>query len=210
MLDRVSDPESAGISGWIAEPEGNGVAVTFYADADAGPTAVYRANILGGRVQGRETFLTGTRPPLNPVQARMAAARRIAAGQGHRPCGAEQFNYFVVPPTALDAPIDVYQVSPQTGRGRFPLGGHFKTSVAADGSIARTQNFTNACLDATVADPAPGAAPPPIGVTHLLGDLPTEIHVFLSIWTSRPLVVVAGDPQRLFAVTPNGIAEVPR
>ena len=40
--------------------------------------------------------------------------------------------------------------------------------------------------------------------------LPTEIHVFLSIWTQRPLVVVAGDPQRLFQVTAEGIAEVPR
>ncbi len=40
--------------------------------------------------------------------------------------------------------------------------------------------------------------------------LPTEIHVFLSILTGRPLVVVADDPQRLFQVTGEGIAEIPR
>ncbi|HKR24808.1 MAG TPA: hypothetical protein VJS15_06080, partial [Allosphingosinicella sp.] len=186
------------------------VVVTFYAEAEAGPAAVYRVNLLGGRIQGRETFLTGPRPPLNPVQARMAAARRAAAGQEHRPCGGSEFNYFVVAPSAVDGPVDVYQISPQTARGRYPIGGHFKTSVAADGSIAASRGFTNACLDATVAEPAPGAQPQPIAVTYLLGDLPTEIHVFLSIWTTRPLVVVAGDPQRLFAVTPGGIAEVPR
>ena len=155
-------------------------------------------------------FLTGTRPPLNPIQARMAAARATAAGQEHRPCGGDQFNYLVVPPTAPDAPIDVYQTSPQTGSGRYPIGGHFKTIIAADGSIVSTRGFTNACLDAQVAEPAAGAQPAPIAVTHLLDPLPQEIHVFLSIWAGRPLLVVAGDPQRLFAVTREGIAEVPR
>ena len=100
----------------------------------------------------------------------------------------------MVPPSAADGPIDVYQISPQTARGRYPIGGHFKTSVAADGSVAASRGFTNACLDAAVAEPAAGARPAPIAVTHLLGPLPTEIHVFLSIWTGHPLVVVAGDP----------------
>jgi len=210
MLARVSDPDGAGISGWIAEPEGNGVAVTFYADSDAGPTTVYRANILGGRVQGREVHLAGDRPRLNPIQARMAAARAATAGLDHQVCGGTDFNALVVPPAAPDGPIDVYQISPQSARGRFPVGGHYKTIIAADGSVAATRSFTNACIDATVAEPAAGAQPEPIALTHLLDPLPTEIHVFLSIWTGRPLVVVAGDPQRLFAVTPERIAEIPR
>ena len=210
MLSRVSDPDGAGITGWIAEPEGNGVAVTFYADGDAGPAAVYRANVLGGRVQGREVHLAGARPPLNPIQARMAAARAATAGLDHRVCGGSDFNALVVPPTTPDGPIDVYQISPQSARGRFPIGGHYKTIVAADGSVAASRGFTNACIDAAAADPAPGAQPAPIAVTHLMDELPTEIHVFLSIWTGHPLVVVAGDPQRLFAVTPDRIAEIPR
>jgi hypothetical protein len=212
MLARVSDPDGAGISGWIAEPEGNGIAVTFYADgaAGAGPAALYRATVMGGRVVGREVHLAGARPPLNPIQARMAAARAATAGLDNRPCGAEDFNAFVVPPSAPDGPIDVYQISPQSARGRFPVGGHYKTSVAADGTIAAARGFTNACLDVAVADPAAGAQPAPLAVTHLLDPLPTEIHVFLSIWTGHPLVVVAGDPQRLFAVTPERIAEIPR
>jgi len=210
MLARVSDPDGAGISGWIAEPEGNGVAVTFYADTDAGPAAVYRANILGGRVQGRDVHLAGQRPALNPIQARMAAARAATAGLDHQVCGGSDFNAFVVPPATPDGPIDVYQISPQSARGRYPIGGHYKTTIAADGSVAASRGFTNACLDANVAAPAAGARPEPIAVTHLLDPLPTEVHVFLSIWTGHPLVVVAGDPQRLFAVTPDRIAEIPR
>jgi len=210
MLSRVSDPDGVGISGWIAEPEGNGVTVTFYAEGTPGPAAVYRANVLGGRVVGREIHLAGARPQLNPIQTRMAAARAATAGLDHSACGGESFNALVVPPTTLDGPIDVYQISPQSAPGRFPVGGHYKTTVAADGSVAAARGFTNACLEVAAPAPAPGAQPAPLAVTHLLDPLPTEIHVFLSIWAARPLVVVAGDPQRLFAVTPNGIAEVPR
>ena len=211
MLSRVSDPAAAGIAGWIAEPEGNGVTVTFYADSDSGPAAVYRANILGGRVVSRDVYITpAARPPLNPIQARMAAARAATGRLDHRPCAGEDFNVFVVPPSAADGPIHVYQISPQTRRGFYFLGGHFRTSIAADGSVVETRSFTNACIDTAVAEPAAGARPAPIAVTHLLDPLPQEIHVFLSIWTGHPLVVVAGDPQRLFAVTPDRIAEVPR
>ena len=123
MLSRVSDPEAAGIAGWIAEPEGNGVTVTFHAEpqGDAPPGVIYRANILGGRVVSRDVFLAPEgRPALNRTQARMAAARAAAAAQAHRPCGADQFNYFVVAPAGPEAPIDVYQISPQTARGRYP------------------------------------------------------------------------------------------
>ena len=210
MLAHVSDPDGAGISGWIAEAEGNGVAVTFYADTDTGPVTVYRVTFNGGRIVNRDVHLAGTRPPLNPLQARMAAARAATARLDNHPCGGDVFNVFVVPPLTADGNIDVYQVSPQTQRGVFPLGGHFKTSVAPDGSVAATRGYTRACLNVTVTDPPAGGRPAPISVTHLLDDLPQDIHVFLSAWTGHPLLVVAGDPQRLFAVTPDGIAEVPR
>jgi len=213
MLSRVSDPAGAGISGWLAEPEGNAVTVTFYAEAAAGapPAAVYRASILGGRVTAREVFLAaGSRPPLGTHLARMAAARRATEALDHQPCGGEAFNVLVVPPAAPDAAIDVYQISPQTARGHYPFGGHFKSTIAPDGSVAAQRGFSNACVDVEAAAPAAGAPPAPLAVTHLLDPLPTELHVYLSLWTGHPLVVVAGDPQRLFAVTGEGIAEVPR
>ena len=124
MLSRVSDPEAAGIAGWIAEPEGNGVTVTFHAEAqgDAPRGVVYRANILGGRVVSRDVFLAPeSRPPLNRIQARMAAARATAAAQEHRPCGADQFNYFVVPPAGPDAPDR--RLPDQPANGARPLSG---------------------------------------------------------------------------------------
>jgi hypothetical protein len=212
MLSRVSDPAGAGISGWLAEPEGNAVTVTFYAEGAAGapPAAVYRVTILGGRATAREVFLAGSRPPLGAHLARMAAARRATATLDNHPCGGDDFNVLVVPPTAPDAPIDVYQISPQTQRGHYPAGGHFKSTIGSDGTVVAQRGFTNACLDLVAPDPAAGQRPAPLALTNRMSPLPTEIHVFLSIWTGHPLVVAAGDPLRLFAVTPEGIAEVPR
>ena len=65
----------------------------------------------------------------------MAAARAATDALDHHPCGSDEFNVFVVPPASPDAPIDVYQLSPQTQRGHFPLGGHFKSTIAPDGSV---------------------------------------------------------------------------
>ena len=210
MLSRVSDPAGAGIVGWVAEPEGNATSVTFYANgAGAPPAAVYRVGILGGRATSREVFLAGNRPPLGPHLARMAAARAATDALDHPACG-ESLNVLVVPPAAANAPIDVYQMSAPSQRGQYPAGGHYKSTIAPDGSVAASRGFTNACLALDVPQPVAGQQPRPLAITHLLDPLPTEIHVFLALATGHPLAVVAGDPQRLFAVTGEGIAEVPR
>jgi hypothetical protein len=210
MLAHVSDPNGVGISGWIAVPEGNGVTVIFYTAAATGapPASVYRVSIVGGRVTGRETFLTGNRPPLGPHEARMAAARAATDALDHHPCAGDDFNVFVVPPAAADAPIDVYQLSPQTQRGHFPLGGHFKSTIARDGSVAASTALAAACADLAVSETAAGQEAHPLPVADAADPLPTEFHVFLSIWTNHPLVVAAGDPRRLFAVTGEGITPV--
>jgi hypothetical protein len=212
MLSRVSDPAGAGIAGWLAEQEGNAITVTFYAEGSGGAPrgAVYRVTILGGRVTAREVFLAGSRPPLGAHLIRMAAARDATDALDHHPCGGDAFNVLVVPPAAPDAPIDVYQISPQTQRGHYPAGGHFKSTIAPDGTVAAQRGFTNNCIDLAAPEPATGQQPAPLALTNRMDPLPTEIHVFLSVWTGHPLVVAAGDPLRLFAVTPEGIAEVPR
>ena len=211
MLTRVSDPDGAGISGWIAEPAGNSMIVTFYADGGEGEAAarkaVYRATVLGGRVTARDVFLGADRPALTPIQARMAAARAVSENAELRACTDQPFNVLVVPPAASGAAIDVYRISTPAQRGRFPLGGHFRSTVAADGTV-ESRGFANACVNLDAPAVAAGQQPAPIGVTHLLDPLPTEIHLLLAQTVGRPLLVVAGEPQRLWLVTGDRIAEV--
>ena len=210
MLAHVSDPNAAGIAGWLAVPEGNGASVVFYAAGANGapPSAVYRVSIVGGRVTGRETFLTGNRPPLGPHEIRMAAARAATDALDHHPCGGDDFNVFVMPPASPEAPIDVYQLSPQTQRDHFPLGGHFKSTIARDGSVVASTALAATCGDLAVPETAAGQAPQPLAVTDADNPLPSELYVFLSIWTNHPLVVTAGDPPRRFAVDGEGISPI--
>jgi len=212
MLSRIPDPAAAGITGWVAAPEGSGLGVVYYADGPGGPVAVYRGQVVGGRVAARDIFTGADRPALTPTQRRMAAARAAVAGLDRRPCSGD-FNVFVIPPASADSSIEVYKLSPQSQRGRYPLGGHFLATVAPDGTVASTRAFTQACLDLEVpADAllAPAGASParPLGVTHLLDPLPTEIHVFLSLWMNRPLLVATGEPSRLWSVARGRIGIV--
>jgi hypothetical protein len=209
MLSRISDPAAAGVSGWVAAPEGNGLVVVYYADGEAGPETVYRAQIVGGRLAARDVFLAGSRPPLTPTLRRMAAARAAVADLDRRPCPADaEFNVFVVPPASADAPIEVYKLSPQLRPGRYPLGGHFLAAVAADGTVASVRDFARACVDIEAPAVAPGARPAPVGVTHHLDPLPTEIHVLLALWMNRPLLVATGEPERVWAVAQGRIGLV--
>lgn len=207
MLSRISDPSAAGVVGWVAAPEGAGLAVVYYADGAEGPEAVYRAQVVGGRIAARDIFLAGSRPPLTPTLARMARARAAVAELDRRPCPADsEFNVFVVPPASAEGPIEVYKLSPQLRPGRYPLGGHFLATVAPDGSVASIRDLARTCLDLEApAAPAAGARPAPVGVTHLLDPLPTEIHVLLALWMNRPLVVATGEPERVWAVAQGRI-----
>ncbi|HEX8192028.1 MAG TPA: hypothetical protein VF552_03945 [Allosphingosinicella sp.] len=208
MLARVTNPREAGIAGWVATPESGGTTtVVYYADTPAGPVAVYRGQVAGNRIASREVFAGADRPALTPTQRRMAAARAAVATLDRQPCGGE-FNVFVVPPAAADGPVDVYKLSPQTQRGKFPLGGHFLATVAADGSVSSTRAFANRCVDLDAPTELVGSQPRPLAVTHLLDPLPTEIHVFLSLWMNRPLLVATGEPERLWTISRGRIGLV--
>jgi hypothetical protein len=207
MLSRISDPAAAGIAGWVAAPEGNGLTLVYYADGAEGPEAVYRAQVVGGRIATRDMFLPGSRPALTPTLARMARAREAVAELDRRPCPADaEFNVFVVPPATAEGPVEVYKLSPQLRAGHYPLGGHFLATVAPDGTVASVRDLALTCLDLEApAAPAAGARPAPVGVTHLLDPLPTEIHVMLALWMNRPLVVATGEPERVWAVAQGRI-----
>lgn len=208
LFSRVSDPRETGIVGWVAVPAGNAMTVTYYGEGEDGPEAVYRSQVLGNRVVSRELFPVGKRPRLTALEARMAAARAAATALEHKPCGTAEFNVLAVPPVSADDPIDVYHLTPQVERGSYPVGGHYRATVAADGSVSAHRGFTNSCLLVPLPDTPEGALPRPIAVTHLLDPLPTEIHVLSAMMTGRPLLVATGDPQRIWAVTGDGIAEV--
>jgi hypothetical protein len=211
MLTRISDPGGAGIAGWIAETAGNSTQVTFYSEGEgAAPKAIYRATVLGGRVTSREIFLGADRPALTPVQARMAAARNASSSDELRACTSQPFNVLVVPPASARAAVDVYRISAPAQSGRFPLGGHYKSTVAAGGAV-ETHSFADGCADAQAPPgPAPGSLPRPILAGRINDSMPTEVHMLLAQEIGRPLLVTTEEPHRTWLVTPDRIAELRR
>lgn len=208
MLSRVESPANAGIDGWIAEPEGEAVRVSFFDNTNEGPKLVYRAEVLGGRVTSRDTFLGTFRPNMPRAQARLVAARNAVEALNHRACSPQGFNILVVPPADGSGAIDVYEVSAPSQRGRFPMGGHFRTRVTGNGDTGESHAFASACADIVVTDPPAGQQPPPVQVAAGADPLPTEIHVLMSVMSGRALTFTNGDPARQWLVAGPRIAEI--
>jgi hypothetical protein len=204
---RIPAADAEAIAGWIAQPEGNGVTVTYYVRDGEHYAAIYRGSVLGGRVSSPQLFAGENRPRLEGVALRMAAARTAAEATDHQACGPD-FNTFVLPPSG-DEPVIVYRLSPRMAANRIPGGGHFRIIVAADGSIAEDVALAAACADLTIPPAVAGPRPRPLTVKAAGTPLPSELHVFLSLWAQRPLAVAAGaDPVRVWGVTAEGIAEL--
>lgn len=206
LLTRVPDPAAAGIVGWIAEREGNGLTVSYYAQTDAGPVTVFRGQVINGRVAARDTFTGANRPAFSAAQRRLVAARAAVEALGNTACGTAPFNIFVIPPTAAGGAIEVYQFSAQTAAGQIPAGGHFRTAVAADGTAGTPQPLVGACRSIEVPQaPAAGQRPRPMQVRHETAPLPNEAHVLMSYWAGRPLFVASGTPERLWGIAGDEI-----
>jgi hypothetical protein len=195
---RVPDLAGSGIRGWTVEREGAGYGVIFFAGEGDARVAAYRARVENNRVVAAELIAPGSRPPLTPLQRRLADARGMVARLSQRPCSPAPFNVAVIPPAGPDAPIDVYALTPQTNARIFPFGGHYRATITSSGEILSQRGFMRSCFDAPL--PPEGNRPEALFLTHFLDQTPTEIHVFMSIWMNIPVVVGTSEPRRLWQV----------
>lgn len=204
MLAQIPDPTGAGINGFVAEPEGDDTIVTFYAPSGNGRAAVYRGVIGGGAVKSREVFAPGAGPALTPQQQRMAEARAASDSLERQSCAGSAFNVAVIPPEADEGPVEVYLFTPQATRGQFPMGGHYQAGIGQDGQVVSSRAFANSCVMLSAEGNVAGVSATSLAVAHPLDPIPTELHVFMSLWTGKPLDVTAGD--RVWRVDAQGIS----
>lgn len=198
MLGQVRDAATSGMRGYIVERDQSGFIVTFYGGPSDAPIAFYRGVVRERRVVSREVFVASSRPLLTAMQKRLAIARDRASSLGRRSCNGHPFNTAVIPPDAQDEPIDLYLLTPQVRGDEFPFGGHFRFTIAGDGSVLSDRPFTNSCLAMQV---PPGERPAALGVSHLLDPIPTELHVFTAMTSGFPIMVGTNHPDRAWWVT---------
>lgn len=197
MRERLSRDAQAAVRGWTVERDSAGYVVVYYMlGEEEVRRALYRGRVENRRVVSRETFPPGSGPELTPMQRRIADAFNLVTQMDARICADTRPNIAVIPPDSLEAPMDVYVLTPQIRAGTYPLGGHNRATFSAAGTLLSQRAFTNSCLDMTRNDRAAA-----MGVSHLLDPIPTEIHVFMSIWIGLPIFVGTGQPQRVWEVT---------
>ena len=136
------------------------------------------------------------------------AARAAVEALNHAACSPQGFNILVIPPAAGGGPIDVYEISAPAQRGRFPIGGHFRTQVTGNGQAGESHAFASACADITVTDPPAGQQPPPVQIAPGTDPLPTVIHVLMSVMSIGRSTSTDGDPARQWLVAGPRIAEI--
>ncbi len=208
MLAKLRDPATK-VAGYIVEGSAETPRLIFF-DKGAEPQAVYIARLADGKlVEGKVLGATDDRaiaPTTRRMIAALATARQaIAASPDAGPCEKATFNTVVLPPETANGPVPVYFLTPQVNSDRIPFGGHFQIDVAADGKPSAIRRFTNTCLAMPTKPPA-GGENTSVVVTQLIGDLPTEIHVFTSLAVRVPVMVITGKPvPRVWPVTGDRI-----
>ncbi len=197
------------IRGWVVEPRGDTLAVTYFGLDGDKPYAIYIADYHGRAVSNERVPEAGAAErALTPLGLRLIAARIAAtnAAASLTRCSDRTYNTVVLPPEA-DGTIPVYLLTPQVENDQYPMGGHHEIDVAPDGSVAGTRDFTKSCL-MIAPDPKPGEKPVALFITHLLDPHPTEIHVFTSLSAHQPLFVATGPGNVLWAVEGARIRQV--
>ncbi len=184
MLADIRDPRGEGFRGYITERTGDGVALLFIKGGDDELSAAWRALYRGGEVRehGRVD------QPLTEAQIRIFRARLIAIAAPLPQQCAQNYNTVTLPraePGADGADVDVYLMPAMTTNAEVPFGGHFRIAVDTSAGVVReTQRFTNGCLTVPRDNTAVG-----LMVTQLIGDTPTEVHVFESLTVGIPVYV---------------------
>jgi hypothetical protein len=200
------------VAGWIVDGTPTASEITFYANGDGGPRAVYVAQFSGTELVSGKLLGPGDDTSISPRRLAMIAAKDKAAAAleaaGVQRCSNKRFNTVVLPPETPGGPTLVYFLTPQTSNDSVPMGGHYLVPIAADGSVGKIRAFTKSCAEMPFRGGKEGK-PVALVFTHLLDPVPTEIHVFTVFSIEIPLFVQTTQNERLWAVEiKNGRARI--
>lgn len=188
-------PRSDG--GWVVEPHGDLLRVTYYSADSGTPQAFFWADMRGAEVVDRHVFKGSEERALSARALRMIQARKAAIQALPKDairCTEGRPNNVVLAPISEQSPVIVYFLTAQIVTGEFPFGGHYRVEVGPDGAVLSTRGFTNGCLNVSTAA-RPGNQSVASIVTHFLDPIPTEIHVWMSLWMDTPVVVITNPPR---------------
>jgi hypothetical protein len=176
------------VRGWITEERESVIVVTFI---DATPAALYRIAVSKDGVAGPVTVLE-TPVPLTAYESGAATARAAAIASEYQPC-TENYNSVVLPGADGNKWL-VYLLPGTKEDNAVPFGGAYRMEISGSKVISQ-RVFTRSCI--TVPNNPDSVI---IMVSHFLDPIPTEVHVFWSMWTKKPVYVLIQPLETLWGV----------
>lgn len=170
------------VKGWITAGQQGRIIVTFI---DQTPSALYRVVVSEDGVAGPVTTLESP-TPLTDYESGAAAARAAALASKFPPCSSS-YNLVVLPSAETNGNWVVYLLPGTTKANVVPIGGTYRLETSGS-SVISQRGFTRSCI-ALQSDPSAVG----LMITHLLDPVPTEAHVFWSLWASKPMYVATPD-----------------
>lgn len=179
------------VDGWITEERNAEIFVTFI---DKSPAALYRAIVSSTEALVGEVGAFEQPLPLSNYERDAAAARSAALSSSFEPCSSK-YNTVVLPADEGEATTwIVYLLPGTTKKNVVPIGGTYRFEV--DGSTVVSQRgFTRTCV--ALQNDSRAVA---LMITHLMDPIPTEAHVFWSLWARKAMYVATQPGGALWAI----------
>ncbi len=193
MVAKLPDFESR-VGGWIVDGPAEAPELVFFDETGTRPVYVARfrdGKLIMSEVFGADAAELGA-PRRKLVAAREAALVALDKSDAKR-CSKAAMNSVVLPPAAPGEPTLVYFLEPQRVMDAFPFGGHYLFPVDPSGRAGPMRSFTKTCIELSRAAVRKEEEVVALWITHLLDQVPTEIHVFSSLATGLPVSVGTRD-----------------
>lgn len=191
LMAKVRNPASQHLLGWIVVSLGEAQRVRFLRDAGNGLEAGYDVDVAPN---GKTSLSEPDDRRLTDVEKAMWAARSTAlAGLAGEATCRPGYNTVVLKDPEQAGWL-VWALAPMPSANVFPVGGHYRFSISADGTrILRRDALSASCM---TMDPkaagSPGRQPAAFGVSHIVSPTPVETHVLVHLQSGMPMIIGAG------------------
>ncbi|KLJ01925.1 hypothetical protein [Luteimonas sp. FCS-9] len=165
------------VAGEITEARDGGIAVTV---VDRTPSAIYRAVVSPDGTLQAPVEAVAAPGELSAYESAAVRARSMAMAFDAPRCG-KDYDAIAFPSSASDGWMAY--LLPRPARGSVPIGGSYRLEIEGEGVVA-SRPYTRSCI-------ALAPSPNSVGmmITHLLDPVPTDVHVFWSLWEGKPFFV---------------------